>query len=226
LSLAVVRLLTRRKSKQAIWRRRVSSRAQAGHEAGMPTSSARKRLRSPRRAAGTRRSRRPPVAVWRRVVRFVWELLPFILLLWVVVAAFLTDPAALASVIWACLAGAFGSPVQLGAAILLVAAVGLVVWAFWPEPSAPPQQRRAAAGAGRRRTAAPSTASESAPADLSQNRRRSTGSQRAKAACKGPAATAPVAQSAVSEPLPPQSGTATDARAAGKRRRSSRARML
>jgi hypothetical protein len=63
----------------------------------------------------------------------MWEWLPFILLLCVVLLAFLADPTALAGVIWAWLAGAFGQPVQLGAAILLVAAGGLVLWAFWPE---------------------------------------------------------------------------------------------
>jgi hypothetical protein len=206
---------------QAIWRRQVSSRAEARHEADMPTSSGRKRSRSPRGASGTRRSRRPPVALWRPVMRFVWELLPFILLLCMMLAVLLVDPAAVASVIWACLAGAFGRPVQLGAAILLVTAVGLVVWAFWPERPAPPQRRRAAAGAGRRRKAAPSsTASDSAAADLAQSRRRSSGSRTAKSGCEEPTA-APAAQSAIAEPLPPQSGTAAGARAAGKRRRNS-----
>jgi hypothetical protein len=204
----------------AIRRRRVSSRAQARHEAGMPTSSGRKKSRSPRGASGTRRSRPPPVALWRAVVRFVWELLPPILLLCVVLAAFLADPAALARVIWTCLSGAFGRSVQLGAAVLSVAAVGMVAWAFWPEPSAPPPRRRAGAGTGRRRTAAPSMTPDSALADPAQSRRRSTGSRTAKSACGGPAAT-PVAQSAVAEPLPPKSGTSTDARTAGKRRRSS-----
>ncbi len=191
----------------------------------MPTSSG-KRSHAPRGNSGTRRSRRPPVALWRQVVRFVWELLPFILVLCVVLVAFLANPAALAAAIWACLAGAFGRPVQLGAAILLVASVGLVIWAFWPEPSARPQRRRAAAGAGRRRTASPPTASDSAPADLAQNRRRSSGSRTAKSARDGSTTTAPVAQSAVAEPLPPQSETATDARAAGKRRRSRGARIV
>jgi hypothetical protein len=190
----------------------------------MPTSSGRKRSRSPRGASRTHRSRRPPVALWRQVVRLVWELLPFILLLCVVLALFLADPAALARLMWACLAGAFGRPVQFGAAILTVAAVGLIVWAFWPEPSVPTQRRRAATGSGRRRKAAPSTVSDPAPAELAQSRRRSTGSRTAKSPCEGPAAT-PAAQSAVAEPLPPQSGTATDARAAGKRRRSSGPRM-
>jgi hypothetical protein len=191
----------------------------------MPTSSGRKRLRSPRGASGTRRPKRPPLAFWRQVARFVWELLPFILLLCVVLVAFLANPAALAGMIWACLAGALGRPVQLGAAILLFAAVGMVVWAFWPEPVAPPQRRRGAARAGRQRRATPSAASASALADLKQSHRRSTRSRTAKSACEEPAATSE-AQSAVAEPLPPQSGTATDERAAGKRRRNSAARTV
>lgn len=131
----------------------LSRGVKAGLHAGMPNKSARKK-KGPRPAARSRKPRHSTTTFWWPLLRWAWEWLPLLLLLFVALAAFVLDPAAVAQLAWACMAGKFGTPVQLAVSIAAVGGAAAVAWAFWPHPAVHPAHARSGKRARPRRSAA------------------------------------------------------------------------
>jgi len=89
------------------------------------TSAGRARPRSSARRTGR----------WLRLPLMLWEQLPLLLTLLVFVAAFTFDPEAVTRLVWACVSGTFGTPVQIAGAAILLSVVAATLWAFRPLPS-------------------------------------------------------------------------------------------
>lgn len=95
-------------------------------------SAARARPRSSARASGRR----------RRGLLLPRQLLLPVLVLLTFVAALICDPAAVMRLVWACLSGAFGEPVQIVGSAILVSVVVVMVWSFRSPPTSVPARRK------------------------------------------------------------------------------------
>jgi len=102
----------------------------------MPAASApgksKRRTKSSGRARARSSARR--TGWWWRFPLLLWQLLPLVLTLLVFVAAFTLDPDAVVRLVWACVSGTFGKPVQIAGAGILLGVVGATAWAFRPLP--------------------------------------------------------------------------------------------
>lgn len=117
----------------------------------MSTSSGRDKARQ-RTAASAARGRRRPRARssgrLRRALRLLWDLSPLLLVLFVFAVGLTLDPAGAAQLLWACVSGDFGEPVQIASSISLLCIAGVTLWAFRPQPSDSPSRGKP----GRRQT--------------------------------------------------------------------------
>jgi hypothetical protein len=107
----------------------------------------RRRPASPARARSRSRARKPN-RPWR-IPPLLWELAPLLLALVAFLLAFILDPPAVGHLVWACVSGRFGEPVQIAASAGLLSLVGATAWAFRPttvpasgkQPARRPRQR-------------------------------------------------------------------------------------
>ncbi len=120
----------------------MSASSAAGKSKRRTASAARARPRSHARSSGR----------WRRVLLLLWELLPLVLALLAFVAAFIFDPVAITRLVWACVSGNLGEPVQIAGSVILLCVVAAIVWAFRPLPSSVPGRQKSVRRHARRTT--------------------------------------------------------------------------
>jgi hypothetical protein len=135
-----------------------------------PGKSSRRRTASA--ARGRPRPRARSSGRWRRLLRVLWDLLPFLLLLLVFAMALTFDPEAVMRLIWACVSGTFGKPVQITGAVTLFSIVAVAVWAFWPVPASVPDRGKNVRRPARHKTSG-NDASASGEGDAGTPKRRS-----------------------------------------------------
>ena len=188
---------------------RLPSPPQAGLHGAMPKSPGRKRPGARRAPARSRKSKRAQPARWRSGLRLAWELLPLFLLLFVALAAFVLDPAAVARLAWASVSGSFGAGVQVAGSVAILAGATAVIWAFWPDPADPRRRPAKPATASRRQSRQTTGRTRSAPAGTSPGEPASTA---AEAAAPQPAASVGVRTEAASAEADPTADKPTQPR--------------
>lgn len=135
------------------------------------------RRRTASAARARPRSRARPSGRWRRALRVLWDLLPFLLVLLVFAMALTFDPEAIMRLVWACVSGTFGKPVQIAGAVILFSIVAVAVWAFRPLPASVPDRGKNVRRPARHRTSgndASAGAEEGAGTPKRRTRKRTT----------------------------------------------------